>query len=164
MARSAPDIHRMAVIVCAGAGCVLSSATVGDESSVGMGCKMMKGSSLGARSILVAGSVLQAGAAVPSGEVWGGIPAKKMAAITDDDVSGIASVAELTNEIAKLHADEAWKDLALIEQEKGDYKRQSDRTPDFIAGLRRDPGWVPLPTLGGALSKLEVHTQSYLIK
>ena len=129
-----------------------------------MGCKVLKGSKLGAGSILMAGSVLPAGSSVPAGEVWGGSPAKKVGAVSEADVSGIVGVAELTSELAKLHADEAWKEPSLIEQEKGDYKRQSDRTPEFIAGMRRDPGWVPLPTLGGALSKMEIHTQSYLIK
>lgn len=150
--------------VCIGAGSIVTSATIGDESSVGIGCKVLQGASLGARSILLAGSVLPAGTSVPSGEVWGGSPAKKVGAVSEVDMSGIVGVAELTNELAKLHADEAWKDFDLIEQEKGDYKRQSDRTPEYIAGLRRDPGWVPLPTLGGELSKLEVHSQTYLIK
>ena len=129
-----------------------------------MGCMLLKGSSLGARSVLTAGSVLPAGAAVPSGEVWGGNPAKKVGLVGEEDTSGIVGVSQLTFELAKMHADEAWKDLALIEQEKGDYKRQVERTPEVIAGMRRDPGWVPLPTLGGHLSKLEAHTQTYLIK
>ena len=125
---------------------------------------MLKGSSLGKGSILTAGSVLPAGASVPSGEVWGGNPAKKVGLAGDDDATGVVAVAQMTNELAKMHADEAWKDLALIEQEKGDYKRQVERTPEVIAGMRRDPGWVPLPTLGGFLGKLEIHSQTYLIK
>jgi len=119
---------------------------------------------MGSQSILVAGSVLPAGTTIPSGEVWGGNPAAKVGKVDDDDINGILAVADMTHELAKLHADEAWKDLALIEQEKGDYKRQSFRTPDFISFLRRDPGWVPLPTLGGQLSKMEIHSQTYLIK
>lgn len=150
--------------VCIGAGCILSSVNIGDESSVGMGCKMLKGSSLGANAILVAGSLLPAGVSVPSGEVWGGSPAKKVGAAGEDDANGIVSVAELTSEIAKMHADEAWKDFYLIEQEHDDYKRETERTTQKIRSLRRDPGWVPLPTLGGTLSKMEAHSQTYLIK
>jgi len=150
--------------VTIGAGAIVSAATIGDGSSVGMGCKVLRGASLGSRSILMAGSVLPAGASVPSGEVWGGSPAKKVGAVGEEDVNGIVAVAEMTNELGNMHADEAWKDLTMIEQDKGDYKRQSWRTPEFIATLRRDPGWVPLPTLGGELSKLELHNQTYLIK
>mmetsp|Transcript_73315 Transcript_73315/g.162790 ORF Transcript_73315/g.162790 Transcript_73315/m.162790 type:complete len:225 (-) Transcript_73315:748-1422(-) len=150
--------------VCIGAGCVVTSATIGDESSVGVGCKVLKGSSLGARSILAAGSVLPAGASVPPGEMWAGSPAKKVGTVDDEDVAGIVGVAEVTGELAKLHMDEAWKPLALCEQEHGDYKRQRERTPDMISFMREDPGWTPLPTLGGFLKKINIHSVTYLIK
>lgn len=129
-----------------------------------MGCKLMSGSSLGSQAILMAGSVLPAGVSVPSGEVWAGSPAAMVGKVNEEDVNGIVAVAEVTNELAKLHADEAWKDPALVEQEKGDYKRQKLRTPEYISQLRSDPGWVPMPTLGGALSEMEIHSQTYLIK
>lgn len=150
--------------VCIGAGCVITASSVGDEASIGAGCKVLKGSSLGARSVLVAGSVLPVGAVVPAGEIWAGSPAKKVAAVTEEDVAGIVSSAELTAELAKVHADEAWKELSLVEQEHADYKRQRQRTPDQIASMRADPGWVPLPTLGGYLSKIGIHSHTYLIK
>ena len=48
-------------------------------------------------------------------------------------------------------------------QEHGDYKRQAQRTPEYIASLPEDPGWEPLPTLGEQLEKAGVfelkHTQ-----
>jgi len=69
--------------------------------------------------------------------------------------------AEVTTELAKIHMDEAWKDLALVEQEHDDYKRQRYRTADHISALREDPGWVPLPTLGEHLTKIGVHSNTY---
>jgi len=150
--------------VCIGAGSILTSATVGDESSIGAGCKVLKGSSVGARSILTAGSVVPAGTSIPSGEVWSGSPAKKVAAVSEEDLAGIVSFADVTAELAKLHMDEAWKPLALVEQEHADYKRQRERTPDMISFMRYDPKWIPLPTLGGFLKKIDLHSYTYLPK
>jgi len=150
--------------VTIGAGSVVSSANIGDESSVGIGCKVLKGSSMGARSVLAAGSLLPAGASVPAGEFWAGSPAKKVGLVTDDDVAGMAGFADMTAEMAKLHQEEAWKDLDVVEQDKEDYKRQKGRTADYISFMRRDPMWVPLPTLGGYLQKIGIHSQTYTPK
>jgi len=144
-----------------GAGSVVQSATLGDESSVGMGCTLAKGSSLGAGAALSAGSVLPAGTAVPAGQLWGGNPAKFVAEMTADATEGTVRTAEITAELAKLHMDEAWKDLSLVNQEHDDYKREEYRTPDFIASLRADPKWVPLPTLGAYLTKIGIHGNLY---
>jgi len=150
--------------VCIGAGSIITSAKVGDESSIGMGCKVLKGSSMGSRAILVAGSVLPAGTSIPSGEIWAGSPAKKIGAVTETDVAGIIGTAELTAEMAKMHMEEAWKEGWLIEQDKWDYKRQRTRTPEVIARMREDPKWVPMPTLGGFLGKLNIHAHNYVVK
>lgn len=150
--------------VCIGPGSIITAATVGSGSSIGAGCKVLKGASVGEGSVLTAGSVLPAGASVPSGEVWSGVPAAKVERITDADVAGIAATAELTADMGRLHMDHSWKDLALVEQEHGDYKRQRHRTPEAISSLRQDPGWVPLPTLGGFLSEIGAHSQTYVPK
>jgi carbonic anhydrase/acetyltransferase-like protein (isoleucine patch superfamily) len=150
--------------VSIGAGSILQSVTVGDESTVGLGCKMLAGSSLGSQSVLAAGSVLPAGTAVPSGEMWAGSPAKKVGVVDPEEVAGIVRTAEITAELAKVHMDEAWKNLSLVEQEHDDYKRQMDRTPDVISSMREDPKWVPLPTLGEFLTKVGIHSNLYTLK
>jgi len=144
-----------------GAGAVVQSATLGDESSVGMGSNIGKGASLGAGAALAAGSVLPAGTAVPAGQLWGGNPAKFVSNVSAEAAEGTVRTAEITAELAKLHMQEAWKDLSLVNQEHEDYKREEYRTPDFISSLRQDPKWVPLPTLGAYLTKLGVHTNTH---
>ena len=141
-----------------GAGAIVQSAKLGDESSVGMGCKIGTGASLGAGSALAAGSVLRAGTAVPAGELWGGNPAKLVSKLGAEAAAGTVATAEVTAGLAKLHQEEAWKDLGLVNQEHDDYKREAYRTPDFVASLRADPKWVPLPTLGSYLTKIGVHS------
>ena len=129
--------------------------------SVGMGCVVGKGASLGQGAALAAGSVLPAGTSVPAGQVWAGNPAVKVGEVGSEDAEGAARTAELTAELGKLHMEEAWKELALVEQEHDDYKRERERTPDRIASLRYDPQWVPLPSLGEQLSRLGIHSVHY---
>lgn len=144
-----------------GAGAIVTGAKLGDESSVGLGSQVGKGASIGSGAALAAGSVLPPGGAVPAGELWGGNPAKKLGAVSEDVSAGVVLNAELTAELAKMHMDEAWKPLDLVEQEHEDSKRERVRTPDFISSLREDPKWIPLPSLGEQLSKIGVHSNTY---
>jgi len=144
-----------------GAGAIVQSATLGDECSVGMGCVLGKGSSVGAGAALAAGSVLPQGKAVPAGQLWGGKPAVKVGEVSEEMLSGTVRSAEITAELGKIHMDEAWKDLQLVEQEHEDRKREFFRTPEFISQLREDPKWVPMPTLGEHLTKIGVHENSH---
>ena len=141
-----------------GAGAIVQFATLSDASSVGMGSKIGQGSSLGKGAALAAGSVLPANTAVPAGQLWSGNPAKLVGPLGPESNSATVRTAEVIAELAALHMVEAWKDLGLVNQEHEDYKREAYRTPDFIASLRADPKWEPLPTLGETLTKIGVHT------
>jgi len=99
---------------------------------------------------------------VPAGQLWGGIPAAKLADLGPDAAAGMVRTAEVTAELGKLHMAEAWKDLGLVEQEHNDYKRETFRTPDRLSGMRDDPKWVPLPSLGAHLSKIGVHESTFV--
>jgi len=145
-----------------GAGAIVTGAKLADECSVGMGCKVGKGASVGSGAALAAGAVLPAGASVPAGQLWGGIPAAKLADLGPDAAAGMVRTAEVTAELGKLHMAEAWKDLGLVEQEHNDYKRETFRTPDRLSGMRDDPKWVPLPSLGAHLSKIGVHESTFV--
>ena len=144
-----------------GAGAIVTAAKLGDECSVGMGCVVGKGASLGKGAALAAGSVLPPGASVPAGQIWGGNPAAKVGDVTPADADGALRTAELTAELGKLHMDEAWKDLGLVNEELEDRKRERLRTPDFISSLRQDPKWVPMPSLGENLSRMGIHSVNY---
>ena len=145
-----------------GAGAIISGAKLADESSVGMGCKVGKGASLGAGAALAAGSVLPAGASVPPGQLWSGVPAKYVGDVGAEARDGLVRTCEVTAELAKIHMGEAWKELGLVEQEAEDYKRQKDRTPERLEGMRDDPNWVPMPTLGEHLAKMGVHSNPHV--
>ena len=169
-----------------GAGAIVQSAKLSDECSVGMGSVVGKGASIGAGAAIAAGSVLKAGTAVPAAQLWAGNPAKYVSDVSAESTAGAVRAAEITSELAKLHMDEAWKPLDLVEQVRAcaptpcvttclsrntplwrlmqdhdDYKREAYRTPDFISSLREDPKWVPLPTLGGSLARIGVHDNFY---
>lgn len=139
--------------VLVGAGAIVTSSTLGNGCSIGMGSKVGAGCTVGEGAVLTAGSVLPAGTSVPPGQVWSGSPAKMAAAVSGADTDIIKENTSLAAKLAMAHAEEAWKEPALIEQEKGDYKIQKQRTPQYISTLREDPKWVPLPTLGDFLEK-----------
>lgn len=145
-----------------GAGAIVTGAKLADECSVGMGCKVGKGASIGSGAALAAGSVLPAGATVPPGQLWGGAPAKKLSDLSPDAAAGVVRTCEVTAELAKIHMDEAWKDLQMVNEEHDDYKREVQRTPDRLASMRDDPKWVPMPSLGEYLSKAGVHSNTYV--
>ena len=110
----------------------MNGAALGDESSVGMGCMIGKGASLGPGAALAAGSVLTPGTAVPAKQLWGGNPAVQIGDVGADAAAGVVRTAEVTAELAKIHMEEAWKDLQLVEQEHEDYKREKVRTPTVV--------------------------------
>lgn len=150
--------------VSIGAGSLVVSSTLADESSIGLGCKVAAGCTIGKNAMLAAGSVLPAGSVVPAGQVWGGSPAKQLGTATATEAASLVAIASLTSDLASLHMDEAWKDLSLVEQEHGDYKRQKSQTLEVMEQLREDPGWVPLPTLGEWITKTEVRERSFALK
>ena len=145
-----------------GAGAIVTGAKLADECSVGMGCKLGKGSSIGKGGALAAGSVLPAGASVPAGQLWGGNPAEKLADLTPDQLTGMVRTCEVTAELAKIHMEEAWKELSLVEQDAEDHKRARHRTVDRLESMRDDPKWVPMPSLGENLSKIGVHSNTFV--
>lgn len=61
----------------------LHGCTIKDNALVGIGSIVMDQSEIAEWSILAAGSVLKAGTKIPSGKLWGGIPAKEIRDITE---------------------------------------------------------------------------------
>lgn len=62
-------------------GCVSRPITIEDDVFIGAGCIVGKGVTIGARSIVAAGSVVVKN--IPSGEIWGGNPARFIRKITE---------------------------------------------------------------------------------
>eukprot|EP00308_Calcidiscus_leptoporus_P004812 CAMPEP_0119404026 /NCGR_PEP_ID=MMETSP1334-20130426/143684_1 /TAXON_ID=127549 /ORGANISM="Calcidiscus leptoporus, Strain RCC1130" /LENGTH=280 /DNA_ID=CAMNT_0007427983 /DNA_START=11 /DNA_END=853 /DNA_ORIENTATION=+ len=139
--------------VLIGAGAIVTTSKLGDGCAIGMGCNVGAGCTIGEGSVLAAGAVLSPGTSVPPGQVWSGAPAKMAAAVSAADSDVVKENGTLAGKLAAVHAAEAWKAAEAIDQEKGDYKIQKQRTAQYISTLREDPKWVPMPTLGDFLEK-----------
>ena len=80
---SQPTIVGDRVVV--GHNVVLHGCEIGDDCLVGIGSVVLDGAVMEPGSMLAAGSLLTPGKRVPSGELWGGSPAKKMREMTAAD-------------------------------------------------------------------------------
>ena len=79
--------------VTIGQACVLRSVTIEYECIVGDKSILLEGSMMEKNSVLEAGSVLPPGRRVPSGQVWGGNPARYVRDLTKDEKAEIAPLA-----------------------------------------------------------------------
>lgn len=66
--------------------CMLHGCTVEDEGFVGMGATLLDGSRVERGGFLAAGGFLSNGKTVPAGELWGGLPAKKLRTLRDSEM------------------------------------------------------------------------------
>lgn len=59
-----------------------SGIDIGDNVWIGAGCVILPGSLIGDDAVIAAGSVVRG--TVPSGEIWGGVPARKIKTVGED--------------------------------------------------------------------------------
>ncbi len=72
----------------------LHACTLEDETLVGSGAIILDGARLERRSQVAAGALVAPNKVVRSGELWGGIPARKLRDLSADDIAGIRENAE----------------------------------------------------------------------
>ena len=89
-----PPICHVGHYVSVGAGSVLVSCTVEDLVDIGEKCTIMEGAIVETNTILEAGTVVPAYARIPSGQKWGGNPAKFIGNLTDQEKADIKDKAE----------------------------------------------------------------------
>lgn len=89
--------------VTVGAGSVLKSCRIDDLVIIGEKSTILEGSLVEANAILEPGAVVPAYARIPSGQKWGGNPAKFIANLTPDEVDSIKSKSKEIHERAKEH-------------------------------------------------------------
>ena len=82
-----------------------AATTIEPECLVGMGSTLDEGSYMERGSILGAGSFLARGQRVPSGELWGGNPARKLRDLTDAEKESFKPMAERYHLLAEQHKD-----------------------------------------------------------
>jgi len=93
-----------------GHGCVLRACTIEDNCLIGINCVLPEGSYVETESQLAAGSVLQRDQRIPSGQLWGGNPAKFIRDLTDEEKEKIELLAKDYYRVAKVHLDEFYLD------------------------------------------------------
>lgn len=72
--------------VTVGHGAILHACTIGDQAFVGMGAVILDQAVLEPRSMLAAGALLTPNKVVPTGQLWGGNPARYMRDLTDEEM------------------------------------------------------------------------------
>lgn len=91
--------------VSVGHNAVLHGCTVEDDCLIGMGAVVLNGATIGAGSLVAAGAVVPQGAAVPPGSMVAGVPGKVRRELSDDEIAGIRTNAELYQKLVELHRD-----------------------------------------------------------
>jgi carbonic anhydrase/acetyltransferase-like protein (isoleucine patch superfamily) len=72
--------------VTVGAGSLLRSCRIHEQTVIGERCIIMEGSVVDGMSVLLPGTVVPPAKYIPSGEVWGGSPARFIRKLTHDEV------------------------------------------------------------------------------
>ncbi|XP_047959000.1 gamma carbonic anhydrase 1, mitochondrial-like [Salvia hispanica] len=104
--------------VTVGHSAVLHSCTVEDEAFIGMGATLLDGVVVEKHSMVAAGALVRQNTRIPSGEIWGGNPAKFLRNLTDDEIAFISQSATNYANLAEAHAAENAKDFDKAELEK----------------------------------------------
>ena len=84
-------------------------------------------------------SVVTSGTKVASGELWAGSPAKKVRALTAEEIASIPALALETADLAQAHVLEHTKDYKqVLEEEEDEYKQQHMKDPNSAKPSFRD--------------------------
>lgn len=106
--------------VTIGAGAIVHACTIGDLVVVGESAQIMDGATVESNSMIAPAAVVTPGTKVPSGELWAGSPAKKVRALSSEEMAGIVESAHDTLELAYLHSVETSKDYKQLLEEDED--------------------------------------------
>ncbi|XP_078428546.1 gamma carbonic anhydrase 1, mitochondrial-like [Wolffia australiana] len=111
--------------VTIGHSAVLQGCTVEDEAFVGMGATLLDGVVVETKGMVAAGALVRQNTRVPSGEVWGGNPARFLRNLSEEEMAFIAESATNYESLARAHAEENAKpadraDLLLALRRNGD--------------------------------------------
>mmetsp|Transcript_22529 Transcript_22529/g.76608 ORF Transcript_22529/g.76608 Transcript_22529/m.76608 type:complete len:260 (+) Transcript_22529:141-920(+) len=127
--------------VTVGHNAVLHACTVEDDAFVGMGATIMDGAVIKANAMVAAGAVVTPNTTVPSGELWGGYPAKKLRDMTDAEKAFTHESASQYALLAGEHAVECGKGFEQLAEEMAQRADDSLMTEDYAAHLG-----IPMPT------------------
>ncbi|KAL6583478.1 Gamma carbonic anhydrase 1, mitochondrial [Orobanche minor] len=126
--------------VTVGHSAVLHGCTVEDETFVGMGATLLDGVVVEKHAMVAAGALVRQNTRIPSGEIWGGNPAKFLRKLTDDEIAFISQSAINYSILAQAHAAENAKDFDKVEFEKVLRKKSAGQDEDYdsLLGVVRE--------------------------
>ena len=125
--------------VTIGAGAIIHAATIKDCVVVGESAQVLDGAVVESNSIVEAGAIVTPGTNVKGGELWSGSPAKKVRALTEEEIASIKETASETLDLASKHAIENAKDYkeVLEDELKTDIEEYMDETMNQPQGIYR---------------------------
>ncbi|KAF0974500.1 hypothetical protein FDP41_006532 [Naegleria fowleri] len=112
-------------------GAILHACTLEDECYVGMGATVLDGAVVGKGAMIAPGSVVTPGTTVPSGEIWAGVPAKKLRELTPEEQASIMKSATENAELAQVHKEETDKEFETLLRDMEKFKFREDRLQDY---------------------------------
>ena len=127
--------------VTVGHGATVHAATLESGCFVGMGAVVLDGAVVETGAVVAAGAVVAPGARVPSGEVWGGAPAKKIRAAAPGEAAFVESSAKNYAALAAVHALENAKSPETLAADAARREDSRERSADYDShlGIARDP-------------------------
>ncbi|XP_010538097.1 PREDICTED: gamma carbonic anhydrase 1, mitochondrial-like [Tarenaya hassleriana] len=134
--------------VTIGHSAVLHGCTIEDEAFVGMGATLLDGVVVEKHAMVAAGALVRQNTIIPSGEVWGGNPARFLRKLTDEEIAFICQSATNYSNLAQVHAAENAKPFDEIEFEKALRKKYARKDEDYDSMLgivRETPPQLILP-------------------
>lgn len=134
--------------VTVGHSAVLHGCTVEDEAFVGMGATLLDGVLVEKHGMVAAGALVRQNTKIPSGEVWGGNPARFLRKLTDEEIAFISQSAINYSNLAQVHATENAKSFDEIEFEKvlrKKFARKDEEYDSMLGIVRETPPELILP-------------------
>ncbi|MQL78861.1 hypothetical protein Taro_011311 [Colocasia esculenta] len=134
--------------VTIGHSAVLHGCTVEDEAFVGMGATLLDGVVVEKNGMVAAGALVKQNTRIPSGEVWGGNPAKFLRKLTEEEIAFISQSALNYTNLAQVHAAENAKTFDEIEFEKvlrKKFARRDEEYDSMLGVVREVPPQLILP-------------------
>jgi len=110
---------------------ILHACTIGSGAQIGTGAQVLDGASVGDGAVVEAGAVVSPGKAVPAGEVWGGVPAKMVRKVSQDEALTMTRANTELGDLAQAHAAENTKSWAEVEADKEEAHDAATRDVDY---------------------------------
>ncbi|KAH0900368.1 hypothetical protein HID58_049936 [Brassica napus] len=123
--------------VTIGNSAVLHGCTLEDESYIGASATVLDGAHVEKHAIVESGSLVRQNTRIPSGEVWGGNPARFLRKVTEEERAFFSTSAMDYSNLAQVHAAQNTKNLDETDFKKLLYKKNA-RDAEYDSLLNDD--------------------------